>query len=150
MRVYLAGPLRSRPHVAACASALRTRGHTITSTWHDDSLGASSDPEDPRERWRIASTCLTELSQAQALVVLLSELWPARGTLWEAGAFVGQALGLDGEGKREPGGTPRVLWVRPSPEVPWPTLFDAFGECSTVLEPAEDVIADLLDARGWR
>lgn len=149
VRLYLAGPLRSRPRVAVVAAALRARGHVITSTWHDDTLGAAVDPSDPHERWRIAATCMTELSQAQGMVVLLSELWPARGTLWEAGAFVAQALGLDGEGKREPGGGPRVLWVRPSADLPWPTLFDAFGEGVTLQEPAELVIGDVLDARGW-
>lgn len=149
MNIYVAGPLRSRPRCAAVAAALRARGYGITSTWHDDTLGASSDPENPHERWRLAGLCLDELSRAEAMVVVLSEIWPAKGTLWEAGAFTAQALGSDGAAKRDDMNAPRVLWVRPCENVPWPTLFDAFGERSTIDGPIEEAIADVLAARGW-
>lgn len=72
MRVYIAASLPDRADAAALAVALRERGHTVTSAWHDD---ASATPENEArlpmsERLAIATRNIAGIDASDCLVVL--------------------------------------------------------------------------------
>ena len=97
MRIYLAGSYGRRAEIDARAVGLRSRGHRVTSTWHDGHHEARpgidhSGTADERAGW--AAEDLADIARADVLVYCADLGSSSRG-----GAHVeaGYALGL---GKR--------------------------------------------------
>ena len=94
-RVYIASASSNRECAATLARALRRRGTTVTSTWHDgpayDRRAEHALP--PDEQLAIARRCVEEIKDAGAL--LLIDHHEARGALFEAGVAFGLGIPIE-------------------------------------------------------
>ena len=100
MKVYVAAPFAYAPHAAVIASILEQYGHSITSTWHRDTLGLGGDPLKHETRAEILRVNIGDLREAQVLVALT-----ARGVPRATNAEIGFALALE---------MPVVWWQSPN------------------------------------
>lgn len=68
MKIYVASKRQEVGREAA--NALRTMGHEIVSTWHDEANYGGSIPKDVDSRAPIAQRCIDEMDLADALVLM--------------------------------------------------------------------------------
>lgn len=87
MNVYIAAPLPLIAHARLLASRLRLRGHTVVSTWHNDT---SNTPEkeanaDHDLLTKIALTVRYEIRACETLILLFGPVTSRHGSIWESG-----------------------------------------------------------------